>query len=359
MLRADVLEACAARRFPIWPITTIDEGIALLTGMPAGERGADDAYPERQRKSRAGRAAEAICQSPQGSQRSPLGKRKRMSAGGQENRHRLIVELCHGATDARTLRAVAEMAALLQLDLHGLFVEDEALLGLAELPFVRELRLPPTREWQPIEAGRIAAELQRSAADARCLLREIAGSLGVPEAFEVRRGDPAEVIAAVAMTTDVVAVAAPAAPVGRIAHGAARVQVAAHHATSSLLPAGLTPQHGPVAAVLTNAQDPALAMAARDAANTHGRLLLLLPAGDVAMADAMLEHTAVLGVPRTHVTTRNPDGTSVEDVLRALGHTRERLVVLARGASTAADVGAAWRIAANRGVPVLLVERGT
>lgn len=46
MLRADVVDACAAGRFAIWPIRTIDQGIALLTGRVAGERGADGAYPE-------------------------------------------------------------------------------------------------------------------------------------------------------------------------------------------------------------------------------------------------------------------------------------------------------------------------
>jgi predicted ATP-dependent protease len=46
MLREDVVAACAAGRFAIWPIETIDQGIALLTGQPAGERGADGLYPE-------------------------------------------------------------------------------------------------------------------------------------------------------------------------------------------------------------------------------------------------------------------------------------------------------------------------
>ncbi len=44
MLRAEVIEACAAGRFAIWPIRTVDEAIALLTGVPAGERGADGAF---------------------------------------------------------------------------------------------------------------------------------------------------------------------------------------------------------------------------------------------------------------------------------------------------------------------------
>jgi predicted ATP-dependent protease len=45
MLRRDVIEACAEGEFAIYPVATIDEGIALLTGDPAGERAADGCYP--------------------------------------------------------------------------------------------------------------------------------------------------------------------------------------------------------------------------------------------------------------------------------------------------------------------------
>jgi predicted ATP-dependent protease len=44
MLRADVIEACAAGRFTLWPIETIDQGIALLTGHEVGERAPDGSY---------------------------------------------------------------------------------------------------------------------------------------------------------------------------------------------------------------------------------------------------------------------------------------------------------------------------
>jgi len=45
MLRRDVIEACAAGKFSIFPIETADQGIELLTGRPAGERGGDALYP--------------------------------------------------------------------------------------------------------------------------------------------------------------------------------------------------------------------------------------------------------------------------------------------------------------------------
>jgi lon-related putative ATP-dependent protease len=45
MLRQDVVKACTDGRFAVYPIATIDEGISLLTGVPAGIRGADGYYP--------------------------------------------------------------------------------------------------------------------------------------------------------------------------------------------------------------------------------------------------------------------------------------------------------------------------
>ncbi len=45
MLRRDVVEAVSAGRFHIYPVETIDEGIELLTGRAAGNRGADGRFP--------------------------------------------------------------------------------------------------------------------------------------------------------------------------------------------------------------------------------------------------------------------------------------------------------------------------
>lgn len=45
MLRADVVAAVAAGQFHVMPVRTIDEGIAILTGVPAGARDASGDYP--------------------------------------------------------------------------------------------------------------------------------------------------------------------------------------------------------------------------------------------------------------------------------------------------------------------------
>ncbi len=45
MLREDVVEAIKKKKFNLYSVKTIDEGIAILTGVPAGERGSDGSYP--------------------------------------------------------------------------------------------------------------------------------------------------------------------------------------------------------------------------------------------------------------------------------------------------------------------------
>ncbi len=46
MLRADVVEACAAGRFRVIPVESIDQGIEILTGVPAGVSDVTGRYPE-------------------------------------------------------------------------------------------------------------------------------------------------------------------------------------------------------------------------------------------------------------------------------------------------------------------------
>ena len=45
MLRPDIVDAVKAGKFHIWSVSTIDEGIEILTGVSAGTKGKDGAYP--------------------------------------------------------------------------------------------------------------------------------------------------------------------------------------------------------------------------------------------------------------------------------------------------------------------------
>jgi lon-related putative ATP-dependent protease len=46
MLREEVVEAVRSNKFHIWTVETIDEGIQILTGVPAGDRSSDGKFPE-------------------------------------------------------------------------------------------------------------------------------------------------------------------------------------------------------------------------------------------------------------------------------------------------------------------------
>ena len=46
MLKEEIVEAAKAGKFRIYPVKTIDEGIEVLTGVPAGQRGEDGKFPK-------------------------------------------------------------------------------------------------------------------------------------------------------------------------------------------------------------------------------------------------------------------------------------------------------------------------
>jgi predicted ATP-dependent protease len=46
MLRQDVVDAVAQGKFHIYAVETVDQGIEILTGKPAGERDEEGVYPE-------------------------------------------------------------------------------------------------------------------------------------------------------------------------------------------------------------------------------------------------------------------------------------------------------------------------
>jgi hypothetical protein len=227
---------------------------------------------------------------------------------------RLVVELSHGDGDA--LRDAAEFARLLGIDLHGLFVEDESLFGLAGLPFAREFR-PAGNGWTPLNPDRIEADLRHAAEAMRHRMTAIVRDMGVPNAFEVMRGDPAAVIAEQISGSDIIVIAEPAARIG-LAFDRMLQAAAAAAGAVLLMPARRRRMRGPVVAIARDGNDPALSTAA-------------------AIAQASDEALHVY-----------PD----KDLPDALSGEQERIVVMTRDHNAAA----AMDMAVARGVPVLLVE---
>jgi hypothetical protein len=203
----------------------------------------------------------------------------------------------------------------------------------------------------------LAEEQRAAAAEAQRLLDEAATTLGVTRLFQIIRGDPALFFAATSHAGDIIVVAQPRVPAEQLAHATARWLEAAHASAASvmLVPQVLLRRAGPVAAVVCAESDPALGIAARIAA-AAGETLLLLAFGDGELTKAATEHARAAGLPARRIAVRDVHGVAPEDVLEGLRTSNERLVVLGRGACGADDAAVSSRIAASRGVPVLVVE---
>ena len=96
---------------------------------------------------------------------------------------RIVLTLHPETGDQAWLRLATDLARLLDVGVHGLFIEDRGLLTFASLPFAREIRLP-TFEWHPISAEQMARDLRQAAALMRRRLDEAARRAGVPSSFE-------------------------------------------------------------------------------------------------------------------------------------------------------------------------------
>ncbi len=234
-----------------------------------------------------------------------------------------------GDVDRPTLRAAAEFARLLRLEILGVFIEDPSLLALASLPFARELRMPEYG-WQALMPQRLDEELRVAGLRARERFREEIELRGLPGRFEVRRGDPATLTEAVAQPSDVLIVAAEPQAAGAFAPAHALVRRAALASAASLL---LLPQTGmagpgPVAAVVDSEAGPCFELASRIAAAT----------GEVAIAVPRMDDSSSAALSAS--------------LAQALGPRGERLLVVPR---ELAALDALLSVAAERRIPVLLV----
>ncbi len=279
-----------------------------------------------------------------------------MSVPTEPQRRRVVLHLHHGATERVLIRAAAELAQMLGLVLHGVFMQDDALSELAELPFIREFRLG-TGDWQKLDRRRLVEEQREAAAEARRLLDEAAAALGVTQLFEMVSGDPALFFAATSHAGDIIVVAQPRLPAERLVHATAHWLETAHSCGASvmLVPQTLARRTGPVATVVCAESEPALAIAAHIAV-AAGESLLLLIWGSAELAKAAVRQAHTAGLASRRIITRSIEGVAPEDVLHGLGASNERLVVLTHGACGADNAAVSSHIAASRGVPVLVAK---
>lgn len=100
---------------------------------------------------------------------------------------RVAIALDTSGQSNQALQAAAELAASLQAELEGIFIEDINLIRLAELPFTREIR-PASMTEEVLDLQRMEQELRSQARQQRQKLELIAREKGISCSFSTRRG---------------------------------------------------------------------------------------------------------------------------------------------------------------------------
>ena len=118
---------------------------------------------------------------------------------------RILVALDASSASLSALQNAVELAAGLEAELIGLYVEDHNLLRLAQLPLAREVTAfsPALRRIQSVEIER---QLRAQAAELRRVVSRICGERNVAWQFRVSRGAVAAELLAAAVDADLMVI---------------------------------------------------------------------------------------------------------------------------------------------------------
>ncbi len=128
-----------------------------------------------------------------------------MTDGEEEERliRRILIALDASPHSLAALRAAAELAAHLEAELNGLFVEDINLIRISDLPFTRQVSYY-SATLSRVDRAEIEQQLRAQAAYARRALQNTAENRRVRSTFRVARGAIAEELLNAAMESDLI-----------------------------------------------------------------------------------------------------------------------------------------------------------
>ena len=268
---------------------------------------------------------------------------------------RLVLGLQQTAADS-SMRLVAELASVLQLELLGLFLDDSSLRDLARFPFVREFRGPAVG-WQPIDIERVSRDLEVAAGNLRRIFEQATRELETAARFEVARGSLGEIIAASSRSDDIFVIVEPLNPVERATSQFALLSEAAFGSGAAvlLLPSRIRRTSGPIVAIATRPNDPSIQTGAFLALATKEELVIINADHQQGIGDDTRKLAAETGLRVEQIAAARSVFPDPGACAQAFRHLQERLVVLSRGDF---DPGVASTIAAARQVPVLVIGTG-
>jgi hypothetical protein len=267
---------------------------------------------------------------------------------------RLVLGLQAGPS-ARAIRAAAEFASLLNLELMGLFFQDTRLEKLSGIPFVRELRLLGGG-WQPIDIDRLSRDFELAARNAERLLASEATQFSTKWQFEVTRELFSEAFGALSRASDIVMIVQPESPAAEYA--TRQFPLLMEAALLSAPAVMLAPAHpslrtGPVIAIAAIPNDPCIYTAAEIAIAAKEELVIIgAGAGDESAA---VVRELEAGPPLQIRSVRGGESllSSLASLSSLLDQLKGRFLVFTRGV---APLEALLRAGVFRRISVLAVE---
>ena len=127
---------------------------------------------------------------------------------------RILIAFGASTASGRALEGAVEFAARLGAELEALFIEDIDLLRLAELPFVRQIRMP-AGGGRPIQRLELETELRALARQAERRLADAATRRQIRFSFRTARGQIAAEVTAAAERADLLVLESLSRPFGR------------------------------------------------------------------------------------------------------------------------------------------------
>ena len=228
------------------------------------------------------------------------------------------------------LEAAAELAARLQAELQGLFVEDVELLRFADAPFAREIH--SSGKHGPLSRASMESKLRAQSARAKKALAAAAEKSKVPWSFRSVRGHVAPEVLAAAREADLLAMGKSGASLGK----RGRIGSTARQAAKCPIPVYLLPERGvpPGARLLVHYDASPAAKGRLRAAAQLARpgvtgLVVLLATTDRDRALKMQDEVeALLEGMQLEVRYRQVDPKDEQSLLRVLKAERAGILVL-------------------------------
>jgi len=271
---------------------------------------------------------------------------------------RILVALDASTHSLAALEAAAGLAASLQAELIGLFVEDENLVHLAGLPFAHEVRSPSAVR-QPMSSDKMEQELRLQASQARRALQEAAERVQAKWRFQTVRGQVTASVLNAALEADLLAMGRVSRPLSSQSHlGSTARAVSVRTKGSVLLMQQGSDLSYPVLVTYdgTPAARQALATAARMAKASGDNLTVLL-LGDSAEALSPLREEVAGWLKKQDLPDRIlwlPE-VSVESLAAMIQATDDCVLVLG-GENPLLEADAIQELLDTTDCPVLLVR---